>query len=404
MKKSINRFARIKCVTKPDSTDPFFKTVLYLDKDLESVVKGKSIYGSRTVDIYNIPWEILEEIGPIIIENQGAVLNQTVTEFFERHNEIKSILDYVYFWRTIKKFEGLFAPKKTIWPYFLRDLPNSKYHNAMHETKSVTEKNVGSKSTDLMKRTVNSKEEKFMHTVRVLYRIQTEQLEILRKYNNRRNNIYYTDFEEGNRKSQRAGYFSSLEYLSYEEAKKRKKLWGAIEIAAETYNPNGHLYYLSQLRDQLMALCCLRNLDKANFWAISGIPSIRGTLVGQSEDEHFEDSHFVAVNQFEPGVSGRLSFSGKHAEDVYEELQKINKPRLVELEPRLKVLRGKLLDHIEFVEKNVIPRENRDEDLLKKNKRLAQCALTMGFDEFSNKKRGKLEDEIKIISKKISKN
>jgi hypothetical protein len=157
-----------------------------------------------------------------------------------------------------------------------------------------------------MERAIAEGEE--MHTFRVLYRVQDEQLTLLRSYDSRTNNIYFTDFES-----------DALGILSKDEADTARSvrsfsrnprsfevrdLTEEIRIAGKSYFANRDLYYMIQLVDLSCALWVLKDLKKARLWAMKGKQDLRATCFGPIDRP--SELHVIAFRDKYPGVYGKL--------------------------------------------------------------------------------------------------
>lgn len=179
---------------------------------------------------------------------------------------------------------------------------------------------IGVVTNERLRKAVKNEEE--IHIYRVLYRVQDEQLLILRSYDNIKNNLYFTDFDN-----------YALKRLSIDEARVAREhyekdydLRQSIRVGGSAYFPNADAYYMIQLVDQCCSLSILKNLRKAKLWAVTGNPTLRATCFGPVAKPN--DFHLIAYKRGYPGVSGRLLVAGAWGSFLSNE-HELNNPELV---------------------------------------------------------------------------
>lgn len=388
MKKNLH-FAQTICTYNDDHSVIFNRTSLVLKTETNHT----SIY--NVINISDIPWETLWSIVENVYDPLKLNIESTIIHWIDNYDTTKTHLKLLGESRKINDSKELFTDKRKMWPLFIRDLNDQDFHGLMHETSPITQDTVNNSTNKLMLNAVDNSQ--YIHTVRILYRIQTEQLKILHRYNSQKNNIYFIDFKKGNKLSHHEGFESNLEWLSNNESKVNKENSEYVEIGSRNYSTNPDVVYTRRLSDLLLSLSYLKNLDKAHFWTISGTPSIRTTLVGDSEESNFNRSYFVAVREFEPGMSGRLSSNNELSNSVYRELKKTNQPREVKILEQIKELKEKLLEQIKFTELKY-----RDKSIsLDKHKKLVEMIGGLNAGQMGNFNRQELENEANDAFRKI---
>lgn len=387
-------FAHAVCTYRNNDSSVFSRTTLVL----KSKMNHTQTY--QAVDIFNIPWEELWNIANVAFDtmdpNIKSNLESTIEQWLENRDITKNLLKYLGEAWEINDPSKLLIDKRKMWPIFVRKLKDEKFHDLMYDTSPIKQETVNNSTNNLMSKAIDNSQ--YLHTIRVLFRIQTEQLKILHRYNSQKNNIYFIDFKHGNKKSQYEGFRSNLELLSKEESKKDKENLIHARMAPRDYSKNEDIVYLRRLSDLLSALTYLKSLDKANFWAISGIPSVRATMTGNQEESDFDRSYFVAVREFEPGISGRLSSNNEFNDELYRELKKTNNPRKIKILDEIKELKNELLDQIRFTELKY-----KDDSIsFHKHKKFVEMTNKMNSYQMDNFNRNELEMEAKEALERIA--
>lgn len=392
--KNRSHFAQVVCTYRNNNSAIFSRTAL--------VLKPKTSHTQtyQAFNIFDIPWEELWDIANVAFNtmdpNIKSNLESTIKHWLDSHDTSKDLLKFLGEAWEINDPRKLLIDKRKMWPLFTRDLEDKKFHDLIYDTSPIGQKTISNSTNNLMSKAVENSQ--YLHTVRVLFRIQTEQLKILHRYNSQKNNIYFIDFKEGNKKSQYEGFRSNLELLSKEESKKDQENLIITEMSPRDYSENEDVVYIRRLSDLLSALTYLKNLDKANFWAISGIPSIRATMTGDNEDADFDRTYFVAVREFEPGVSGRLSSNNEFNDMVYKELRNTNNPRNIKILEDVRELKDKLLEEIRFAE----TKYRKNSISFHKHRKFVKMVDKMNSEQLNNFNREELEIEAREILKRIS--
>ena len=378
-------FANTVCSFKKNNQSVFTRTSLVLNAEPNSQAYS-------AVSISDIPWDQLWQIAEPILDTTLHNVEDSVKFWIENYDDSKNILELLKEISRIGAFDDLFYDKKKMWPYFVRNLDNQTFHDLVYSSSYITQPTVSDSTNKMMSKAVANSQ--YLHTIRVLYRTQTKQIEILRNYNSEKNNIYFIDFLEGNKQSVHQGMGSNLEFLAKKEIEKFEENAENTSITPRLYSGNPDLNYTRRLSDLLLSLSYLKELDKASFWKIPGIPSIRATLSGDEAESNFERCYFVTVNEYEPGISGKLSNKNEFNDKVFDELQNTNKPKSVKILDEIRELKQKLSEEISFCEKN-------NQISLPCHRSFLENISGLTASQISNFKRDELEIEAKTQFDKI---